>query len=622
MRKIYLIITVFLLVFISCDNNIDILDREVSTGLTEDEVFKEAQYAERYLYDIYDQLIPVLPIGPLAGSRWRSPDVYLEASTDNGHAEAQWGNVHNFNNGAWDAAGGSFSNIDWNMYWKSIRALNNFIARIDEVPNNANFAFDDDKRALRKAEAMTLLAWNYAELAKEFGGVPLILKYYSIEDKDDMNRPRNTYDETVNLICELCDEAAKVLPVDYPSANDYGRVTKGAALAIKARTLLYAASPLWNNPDKPLDSPFRGEYSQEKWKLAAEAAAEVIMLNKYVLMDDITKIFLTRVNDEFIFTRMNRRVSYTTGLSVPNKLYINAYGNGGMNQVTYNMIKQYEYLKNDQAYDIEDPASGYDPDNPYVARDPRFYRDCLYNGANLKDLNNQIAEFGISADGKTPKGKHNDPYEGPMDTYVYSVKFADTHLYITWNPSFAYRGQAVDANYPYIRYAQVLLDYAEAMNEYFGPEVDGLGNGLTALWAVNQVRTRSRYPIDLNKYKEYLPPADGTQGMPPLPTGMSQEEMRSKLRRERRVELSYEEHRFWDVRRWKLDPEEFNTIQAQIPEWYTEDGVRKVRYKIVTTQKRVFHPKMYRMPIPEDQIFANPNLIQNPGWPFSPESEE
>lgn len=620
MKRIAFLLALTAFVCISCDDSSDLLDPAIETGITEDQVFENVQYAERYLYDIYDQLIPVLPIGPLAGARWRSPDVYLESTTDNGHAETLWGNMHNFNNGAWDAAGGSFSNLDWTMYWKSIRALNNYIAHIDEVPNNSNYNFNEEKKAVRKAEAKFLLAWNYAELAKEFGGVPLITRFYSITDKD-MLQPRNTYDETVRFIVSLCDEAAAVLPVDHESSNDYGRVTKGAALALKARTLLYAASPLWNNPQKPEDSPFRGKYSHEKWKDAAVAAAAVIAMNRYTLIDDITKVFLTRVNSEFIFTRMNRRVSYTTGLSVPNSLYKNAYGNGGMNQVTYNMIRQYDVLKDGKAYSIDDPASGYDPNNPYKGRDPRFYRDCLYNGAILKDLNNQVAEFGVT-DGSSIPGKHNDPYVGPMDTYVYSVKFADLHLYITWNPAFAYRGQAVDANYPYIRYAQVLLDYAEAMNEYFGPEVDGLGNGFTALWAVNQVRARARYPQNISQYPEYLPPADGTNGMPPLPSGMSQDEMRQKIRKERRVELSYEEHRFWDVRRWKLDPSEFTEIQAQIPEWYTEGGVRKVRYKIVTTQKRVFSPKMYRMPIPEDQIFANPELVQNPGWPFSPESEE
>lgn len=620
MKKIIILFSIVALGFVSCDDTSDLLDRNVQTGITEDQVFQNVQYAERFLYDIYDQLIPVIPIGPLSGARWRSPDVYLEASTDNGHAEAQWGNVHNFNNGAWDAASGSFSNLDWKMYWKSIRALNIYLANIDKVPYNVNFNFDEAKKTIRKAEAKLLLAWNYAELAKEFGGVPLIEKFYMITD-EDMKLPRNTYDETVKFICDLCDEAALDLPLEHENANDYGRVTKGAALALKARTLLYAASPLWNNPQKPDDSPFRGKYSPEKWKLAAEAAAEVIKMNKYKLMDDITKIFLTRVNDEFIFTRMNRRVSYPTGLSVPNALYVNAYGNGGMNQVTYNMIKQYDKLKNGVAFDIEDPQSGYDPANPYKGRDPRFYRDCLYNGAILKDINNQVAEFGVT-DGTSTPGKHNDPYKGPMDTYVYSIKFADLHLYITWNPAFAYRGQAVDANYPYIRYAQVLLDYAEAMNEYYGPEVDGLGIGLTALQAVNEVRTRAKYPTDLTRYREYLPPGDGTTGMPPLPSGMSKEEMHEKLRKERRVELSYEEHRFWDVRRWKLDPEEFTTIQAQIPEWYNDNGVRKVRYKIVTTQKRVFSPKMYRMPIPEDQIFANPNLVQNPGWPSSPEADE
>jgi hypothetical protein len=150
------------------------------------------------------------------------------------------------------------------------------------------------------------------------------------------------------------------------------------------------------------------------------------------------------------------------------------------------------------------------------------------------------------------------------------------------------------------------------MNEAFGPEVDGLGNGKSALWAVNEVRTRAMYPGNT----EYL---GQTGGMPPIGSGLSNDELRAKIRHERRVELSFEEHRFWDVRRWMIDPAAMTLIQAQVPVWKS-DGT--VEYEIRTVEPRVFDRKMYRMPIPESQLYSNPNLIQNPGWPNSTEESD
>lgn len=128
----------------------------------------------------------------------------------------------------------------------------------------------------------------YAELLKQFGGLPIADKVYSLDD--EMNNPRNTFDETVNYITDLCDKAAALLPENHPDV-DYGRATKGAALALKARVLLYSASPLWNNPSKPEDSPFRGKFDETKWKKAAQAAADVINLNQYELHSNISDLF-------------------------------------------------------------------------------------------------------------------------------------------------------------------------------------------------------------------------------------------------------------------------------------------------------------------------------------------
>lgn len=582
MKKLIFTISV-LAILTSCKEGSDLLDPETS-GLTETDVFTNAQYTDQFLTDIYGDLLPVVPQTGNKGMRWRGQDALLEVATDNGSSNlSPSASFRYFNSGSWSPTSNTFSTDDWELCWSAIRSCNLFLSHIDDVPLDSEYQFDETTRDIRKGEALFLLAFNYAELAKQFGGLPLIDKPVSITD-EDMNLPRSTFDETIAFITGLCDQAAGYLPDVQPEA-DYGRATKGAALALKARMLLYAASPLWNNPDKPEDSPFRGAYDQGKWGKAAEAAADVMDLNLYQLHDDISTLFITRTNSELIFAHMNQPCSYMTSISVPNKLYPpGTFGKSGCNQVTFNMIREYEVVNEGDAYFIDDPASGYDPNDPYKKRDPRFYRDCMFNGYPFQG---KTTEFGVAEPG-APDPQHNPSESSPYNTYVYSVKFADLDLTITWDARAPSRGPGVHQNYPYLRYAEVLLNYAEAMNEAFGPEIDGLGNGKTALWAVNEVRTRAKYPAK----PEYM----GLEGgMPPIEAGLSKDVMREKIRHERRVEFSFEEHRFWDVRRWKIDPSTMTEIQAQIPVWKSGGSVE---YEIRTIETRVFEPKMYRMPIP------------------------
>src|SRR5690606_4771725 len=245
----------------------------------------------------------------------------------------------------------------------------------------------------------------------------------------------------------------------------------------------------------------------------------------------------------------------------PYKLYHpGAYAIGGNTNVTYNMIKEYEVLNGGVAYSVDDPLSNHNFNDPYKNRDPRFYRDCIYNGAKLFLGTAKTAEFGEVADGVAKVPAHNFPVSptSHLNTYVYSVKFADLTLNVTWNnvrsPG---AGARTNQNYPYLRYAEVLLNYAEAVNEAYGPEVVPSGGTLTALQALNQVRTRAQYVSDK---PEYL---GQTGGMPPLAGGITKEVFRSKLQHERRVEFSFEEHWFWDFRRWKLTPD--NEIKVQVP---------------------------------------------------------
>jgi len=607
--KFYLIAIIFASSF-SCKDGSDYLDADTMTGLTLEDTFGSAINATKFLNNIYGNIVPVTIQGGNYGSRWPGQEVLLEVATDNAVCYQLNAMYHNMNAGFWDSYNPpAFSLSDWNTSWSAIRACNLFLEYIDNVPENEENGFNNSIREIRKGECMFLKAFFYSEIFKQFGGLPLLDKALKLSDR--MDEPRESVDRTVEYIVNLCNAAAKLLPVKHP-VYDYGRATQGAALALKARVLLYAASPLWNNPNKPEDSPFRGKYDLAKWRKAAEAAKDVIDLNEYSLHPDISDLFVTRVNPELIFVRMNRPGIYMTFLSIPLALSLPSRSEPtwGYNQVSYNLIKEYEVIKDGKAYVIDDktPKDVYDPRNPFVNRDPRFYRDCMFNGYQYQQW--EPAEFGVAEDGVS-EPKHNPKHEGKFATYTYCIKFADLTIPLSGqgrNPDLA--DMVTHQNYPYLRYAELLLNYAEAMNEAFGPEVDGLGNGKTALWAVNEVRTRSQYPENKPEYLGY------TGGMPPLPSGLSKADFRTKLQRERRIELAFEEHRFWDVRRWKLldDPknlEKMTKIEGQIPVW----GPDGVKYEIQTIENRVFDTKkMYRMPIPQSQMNANKNFRQNPGW--------
>jgi starch-binding outer membrane protein, SusD/RagB family len=614
MYKITFLLVALVALFASCTKESSGLLDPATSVLDDKQVFSSAPYADQYLNDIYGWLVPVYATTGNAGTRWRGTDALLEVSTDNGSSNLG-GTFRTFNTGAYSAAlfGGMFWYSDWQQSFQAIRACNLYLKHIDDVPLDLEYSFDEPTRTNRKAEAVFLKAWFYAELCKEFGGLPLMDEPLDIAQ--NMELPRSTYDETVVYIVKLCDQAAAVLPNEYP---DYqlGRVTKGAALALKARTLLYAASPLWNNSAKPEDSPFRGKYDPNKWRVAAEACKAVIDFNNtnhiYSLDPDISSMFLiyNQKNPEWIFEHRMRNQAYMTYISIPVGMW-SAKGptKTGCNQVTYNMVKQYEVIKNGKAYSIDDANSGYNPNDPYKNRDPRFYRDCMFNGSKYQG---RTAVLGVNGPDGTVKTFNNPAEISPYYTYVFSIKFAD--LTLTANGTGDGRNPSgistTGSNYPYIRYAEVLLDYAEAMNEAFGPEVDGLGNGYTAWDAVNEVRTRAAYQPK-GEYMGY------TGSMPQIEKGLLKEQMRAKIHHERRVEFTFEEHRFWDCRRWKEAPDA--DIQAQTPTW---GAGGTITYPISTIETRPWFSQFYRMPIPENETFSDPNLEQNPGYNLSKESSE
>ena len=595
------ILFALLLAFSSCTDPDDLLDREDTGELTLDQVFSNIIFADRALNDLYRRVPNVLADRQNTMGKF-SGDVYLQGGTVYGQPMINWSNVWGFNSGNWNASNLIFNSESWpgnqwmNVYdrnYQSIRATWIFLENIENVPFNAEFGYGEQQKRQKIAEAKFLLAFFHHELMKFFGGVVIVEQ--SLEGGEDvLSAPRNTYDENVAFVTGLLDEAAADLPIEWPG-SEFGRATRGAALALKSRVLLHAASPLFNDPVQPEDSPFRGQYNPQKWEMAAQAAAEVINLNHYQLHPDISTLFHTRYNQEQIFVRLQPMSSWPTLQAFPPGLGL-SFQNTGRNQGTYNIISQYKVINEGVAYNQDDPASEWDLQDPYKNLDPRFYRDWIYNTARVRGVDVELYTLGDNTS-LADRAKNNTTN---TCSYHIMMKFGDLDTQSEWS-------RDSHTNFMHIRYAEVLLNYAEAMNEAFGPETDALGMGLTARDAINLIRARTSYP---NK-EEYM---GYTGRMPDVPAGLTTDAMREEIHQERRVELNYEEHIFFDLRRWMEPVENQRNAIWLVPILHRdENGERYFEYTFQDNE-RAFDERWRLKPIHDSQIILNPNLVQNPGW--------
>jgi hypothetical protein len=483
--------------------------------------------------------------------------------------------VQRFNNGGWSA----INPLDdqWGRMYTAIRAANVFLENASTL-TFPGIQYATNYKDLMKAfalypyEARFLRAMYFFELIKRYGNVPLDTIRLTPEQVNDV-KP-NTYDEVVKFIVRECDSAALKLPITFSTfiSAETGRATKGAAMALKARTLLYAASTL-NNPS---NDPARWIAAASASKaLIDQLSATYMPLAAYnTTWNNLTSkelILETRQADDRAFETANTAVGY----------------NGGNTGTcpTQNLIDAYEMKVTGKG--ISEAGSGYDPANPYATsgaaqRDPRLDMTILRNGSIWKTpLVVQTFQGGLNA----------APRPNTTKTGYYIKKFMVESIVI--DPSLTL-GTARHV-WPIFRYTEVLLNYAEAMNEVYGP--DGVGpaplDNLTARAAVNIVRARTGV------------------AMPAFPAGMTQSTFRDKLRNERRVELAFEDHRFWDIRRWKIGPSTTTINGVDL----TKDPVTSViTYTPKVVEIRVWDDKMYLYPIPQNEIFVNKNLIQNIGW--------
>lgn len=487
-----------------------------------------------------------------------------------------------YNSGTFGAGIGTSTDNVWGQYYAGIRQATIFINNVMVVP------FQDTVNnipgnELRKSEARFLRAFFYFELVKRYGGVPLLgNKVYNIND--NLALPRNSFADCINFIVSECDAIKdSVMTTPLTNTNNYGRATKGAVLALKAKALLYAASPLFNggniDPGNPLTG-YVGAADPNRWKLAADAANDVINLGTYGLdAAGFRDVFLTQNNREIIFIRQGDNGTNVETHNAP--IGFPAATATGNSSPTQDLVDAFPMAN---GLSIHTPGSGYDPNNPYTGRDPRLSYTVFYNGYTW--LNTPLAMY---------EGGQSKPNNGKQQTLTgyYLHKFMGNSENTT---TFT----AHSEDWIIFRYAEILLDYVEATNEYSGPSPD--------LYA----------KLGLLRARAGIPAGSGS-----APYGLTntsnKDEFRTIVQNERRIEMAFEEQRFFDIRRWKIAGDGAAVMNQPKGSVTITNSFGTLTYSYGNVNERIFptntfKTKDYLYPIPYDEVVKNPNMKQNPGW--------
>lgn len=655
MKKILYIILFFCCTgsFHSCTDFLNV-DKYFYDQLTLDSAFSKRVYVEGWLATTFDVM-------GRAGEfyepfRWASDDLYHPDMKN--YVEGNY----SASNQQWD--GSQIESRIWRMY-EGVRRASTFIESVGKCPELTMSEISD-----MKAQARFLRAYSYWGLIRALGPVPFIptqgldvnLSY------EELSLPREHFDFIVDFIDKELAEAARSLPTTR-TTNNMGHPTRGAALALRARVLLYAASPLFNgNTDLFNLKDNKGrqlvaqEYDESKWARAAAAAKDVMDLGIYSLYITPPAVNVTQYerppyhpeyseqnfpngwanvdplrsyksnfdgtilgskNPELIFTRTEAgtdAIEHWNQRSMPRTLF-------GDNRlaVTLKQVNAY-YMDNGQTID-EAKSTGYyqtegfttsanSKENPFLPdnvslmynrREPRFYASIAYNGsvwkaesaaeANLR--NQQIFYYRGLNDGKQGF-KEDCPITGISLKKYYNDEDARSQ-----------GGYRVKKTEPTIRYAEVLLIYAEALNElsegavypitnYLGEEVSIRRDWKEMQKAMKQIRMRAGVP-DFS-----------------VETYQNQTDFRVKLKRERQIELFAENAmRYFDLRRWKDALVEENqlmqgcNINISDSETHIQDFYKPT---IITSVHKYFEQRMYLWPFPNYELKRNVNLTQNPGW--------
>lgn len=440
---------------------------------------------------------------------------------------------------------------NWKTAYALIRDINNFFDKIDQAP------FEEAIKKEMKGEMKFMRAYLYSQLIWRYGGVPVIDKVFGLND--DYSVERKSYDYCVNYIVTELDEAISFMPNQHTGAN-LGKASADAARTLKSRVLLYAASAL-NNTSNDLT----------KWQKASDAAKTLID-TRYSLHNNYHGLFLAQCS-EIIFARYHTQAS---ALDLSRQVGRNGNNGWGSDSPTQNLVDDYEMNNGEMPYlpnGSVNAASGFNPATPYLNRDPRFYASILHDGSVWMKRATETFVGGL------------DSREGPIEAWnasmsgYYLKKFVPEDI-----PPI---GGTIYPTSPWImfRYAEVLLNYAEA--EFM------LGHEDVARTYINLIRSRS-----------------GVNMPPVTDTGAA---LKKRIQHERRIELVFEGHRYFDVRRWKIANETETKNIMGITIVKNADGTKTYSPKNLIT--RSWNDRLYLLPIPRVEIDRSVgSLTQNAGY--------
>lgn len=433
----------------------------------------------------------------------------------------------------------------WDRNYQGISRANAFLETIATKTD-----LDADKVTRYIGEAKFLRAFYYLDLINFFGDVPLVLKS---GDLDNSTPSRTPVAEVRGQMLKDLNDAISSLPLKYDDANDQGRITKGAAMSLKARFLLY----------------------NDQWADAAKTAKDVIDLEIYSLFPNYRELFLEKSEAQVSATEAIFEVFYTptTNPSYHN-MTLMAWWPAML--PTLKLANSY-YMGN--GLPITDPNSGYDPENPFMNRDPRLKMSIYYPGAHIN-----MALWG---------------WDRTFDNFLASITGFKNRKLVDEEMPGSMIGADQGTNKMFIRYGDVLLMYAEAQNEASGPDA-------SVYDAIDQLRNR----VGMKTLSEAMP-------------GLSKEGMREVIRNERAIELVFEGLRINDIRRWRIGEEVMGDAIGLDSNFFNEDEypgdnngtTENWKYVEKVADVREFVPtRDYLWPIPQNEMDANPNMVQNPGY--------
>lgn len=507
----------------------------------------------------------------------------LGAATDEAEYAYSGGAIETFYNGTWSPVNTPAG--AWRSCYRAISNCNLYLERFTgltfpELEMNADYKPQMYRYNNYRYEVRCLRAYYYFLLVRQYGDVPFSDHVLTADESNAL--PRTPAQDIFDYIIAECDAVKDSIIADYANlpadvalpaeSPETGRVNRLTVLALKARAALYAASPLFN-PTGDKELWHRAALANKELLDAADAA-------KMKLIDDYAKLWTKNnykdATSEIIFGRRADRES--SGMETSNFPAGLENCKGG-NCPTQNLVDAYEMVDGKPW----DQSAFYDPANPCANRDPRLAATIAVNGetgwpawneAPLETF--QGGANGEPVNGGTPTGYYLKKYcQGDIDPRSNSTNKSAYHTWITF------------------RLGEFYLNYAEAVFHYLGSaDATSAEFPLSAREAAS--RTRARKSVN----------------MPPFPTGMSNDEFWTKYKNERMVELAFEGHRFWDVRRWKEADKYFRSI-TEMKITRQADGTFAYTRKEVARQ---WDDKMYFFPIPQADKLKNPNLGQNPGW--------